>query len=279
MKGFGLQGDISSGFRWCGKGAGEQELEEMMGGDSPESALIPVVDSTGTKRWARIQSGGKKRPPSGTAITFDLSYDLLLASEREARRRLLIPALIPPPDALKELGRPFTLKELRPEKLDPYVARELHLQELRDKELRDLLDALFGKNGDRCVGLRSKAGDWRIALYIESQHNGFARGELKRAMDGAAAQGDTCEVGRFLEAFKALDRLKEHDPVKVAKAWALLFTLECRVYGEPLPTKGKVIFLRNFHAECLRPAGSWLRTPSSLRRCAEGGPRRFPRSI
>ena len=109
---------------------------------------IPVVDSTG-KRWARIQSGGKKRPPSGTAITFDLGYELLLASEGEARRQLLAPLAMLPLAYVEKFG----VKNF----VDPYVARELHRQELRDKELRDVLNALFGK-----------AADWRVALCIEA---------------------------------------------------------------------------------------------------------------
>ena len=139
MKEFELHGDISSGFRWRGKGAGEQELEEMMGGDSPESALIPVVDSTRTKRLARIQSGGKKRPPSGTAIVFDLDYGLLLASESEARRQWLAPLAMLPLACMEKFGVENFV--------DPYVARELHRQELRDRESRDILNTLFGKAG------------------------------------------------------------------------------------------------------------------------------------
>ena len=64
--------------------------------------------------------------------------------------------------------------------------------------------------------------DWRSALCIEARRNDYARGELERVM-GALGQGDTREVDRFLEAFKAVDRLKKRGPVKVAKAWALFF--------------------------------------------------------
>ena len=123
----------------------------------------------------------------------------------------------------------------------PYVARELHLQEVRDKELRDLFDALFGTNRDWCVGLCHKAGDWRIALCVEKQHNDHARGELERTMGTAAVRSDTNEVDRFLEAFRAIDRLKERGPIKVAKAWALFFVVVHRAYGAPLPTKGEVL--------------------------------------
>ena len=120
------------------------------------------------------------------------------------------------------------LKKLGPGKfVDPYVARELHRQELRDKELRDVLDALFGK-----------AGDWRVGLCIEARRNDYARGEFDRAI---VAQDDPRETDRFLEAFRAIDRLKESGPIKAAKAWALLFVLGCRVRGDPLPTKGETL--------------------------------------
>jgi hypothetical protein len=207
-KEFELQGDISSGFHWRAKGAGEQELEEMMGGDSPESA------TAGTKRLYRIQSGEKRRPPSGTAITFDLGYELLLASEGEARRQLLAPLAMLPLAYVEKF-------------VDPYVARELHRQELRDKELRDVLNALFGK-----------AADWRVALCIEAGPNNYARGEL--ACDAAIEDGIR-EADRFLAAFKMVTLIKKRGPVKTAKAWALLFALGCRVYGKPMPTKGEVL--------------------------------------
>jgi hypothetical protein len=196
--------------------------------------LIPVGDPQGSKGWARVQSAKEARNdprraneeglriPSGGEIAWHIDYDLLLASEREARRQLLAPWAMIPPDVLKKLG---------PEKfVDPYVSRELHLQELRDKELRDVLDALFGK-----------AGDWRVGLCIESRRNDYARGELNRIMGGAAARGEVDEVARFLEAFRAVDRLKKGHPLKIAKALALLFTLGCRVCGDPLPTKGEVL--------------------------------------
>ena len=185
MKEFELQGDISSGFCWRVKGA--TEVEEMMGGDSPESALIPVVDSTGTKRWARIQSGGKKRPPSGTAIVFDIDYGLLLASESEARRQWLAPLEMLPLAYMEKFGVENFV--------DPYVARELHRQELRDRESRDILNTLFGK-----------AGDWRVALCIEARHNDYAWGKFDRALTIPN------EVDRFLEAFRAIVRLKRARP-------------------------------------------------------------------
>lgn len=213
MKEFELQGDISSGFRWRVKGTGELAEAER-------KAFVPLGDSSGSE--VRMRNAGKMRPPAGTAVVFDLDYDLLLATEREARRQLLAPWVMIPLACLKQL------------RLDPYVASELHRQELRDKELRDVVNALFGK-----------AGDWRIALYIESRHNDYARGLLDRAMAGG---DDTCEADRFLEAFKAVARLKERGPVKIAKAWALMFVLGCRVYGDPLPTKGEVLrFLESNH--------------------------------
>ena len=133
-----------------------------------------------------------KRPLTDK-IKFDPDYELLLASEREARRQLLAPPVMLPPDILKELG---------PTKfVDPYVARELHLQEKRDKELRDLLDALLGK-----------ASDWRSALCVEARHNDYARGELGRITGSNYAKGDTREAGLFLEALKAVDRLKTARP-------------------------------------------------------------------
>jgi hypothetical protein len=220
MKESELQGDISSGFRWRGKGTGEQELEEMMGGDSPE-----------TKRWARIQSGVKKRLPSGTAITFDLGYKLLLASEGEARKQLLAPLEMLPLAYVEKIG----VKNL----VDPYVARELHRQELRDKELRDVLNALFGK-----------AGDWRVALRIEARHNDYVRVGLDHAV---AVWDGTPEADRFLASFRAIARLKKRGPVKAAKAWALLFVLGRRVRGEPMPTKGEVLrFLESKHTAFLK---------------------------
>ena len=80
--------------------------------------------------------------------------------------------------------------------------------------------------------------DWRVALCIEARRNDYARGELaSRRSD----QDDTREADRFLAAFKAIARLKKRGPVKTAKAWALLFTLGCRVCGEPMPTKGEVL--------------------------------------
>ena len=241
MKEFELQGDISSGFRWRIKGTMEAERE----------VFVPLGDSSGT---ARIQNDGEMSKPSEKEIAsdpgynrpyiplkrpltdkikFDPDYEPLLAGEREARRQLLAPPVMLPPDILKELG---------PTKfVDPYVARELHLQEVRDKELRDVVDTLFGKNGDWCVGLRSKAGDWLIGLCIETRRNDYASGELTRALGHAATQGDTGEAARFVEAFRAIDRLKERGPVRVAKAWALYFTLGCRVCGDPLPTRGEVL--------------------------------------
>jgi hypothetical protein len=223
MKQFELQGDISSGFRWRVKGIGELELAEVK-----REAFVPLGDSSGSEGWARIQNSRKMRPPPGEEIAFDLSYDLLLASEREARRQLLAPwGLFHPAYAI--------------EHIDPFVARELHLQEKRDKELRDVLDALFGTDRDWCVGLCSKAGAWRIGLCIEARRNDYARDELARAMNSAANRGDTREVARFLEAFRAVDRLKERGPVKIGKALALFFVLGCRVRGEPLPTRSEVL--------------------------------------
>jgi hypothetical protein len=224
MKEFELQGDISSGFRWRVKGTGELAERE---------AFVPLGDSSRSEEWAQIQTADHamqtgredppyiplKRQPSGTAVVFDLDYELLFASEREARRQLLAPWAMIPLALLKKLG---------PEKIvDPYVARELHRQELRDKELRDVLNAVFGK-----------AGDWRVALCIEARHNDHARVELSRA---AAVRDDTREADRFLAAFKAIDLIKKRGPVKAAKAWALLFALGCRVRGEPMPTKGEVL--------------------------------------
>jgi hypothetical protein len=157
-----------------------------------------------------------KRPPSGTEIVFDLGYDLLLASEREARRQLLAPWRFFSPDSLVA-------------NIDPFVALVLHRQEVRDKETRDLLDALLGKGSN-----------WRSALCLEARRNDYARSELERVMGSAAAQGDTREVERFLEAFKAVDRLKT-GLVKLTKAQALFFVLGCRARGEPLPTRGEVL--------------------------------------
>ena len=111
--------------------------------------------------------------------------------------------------------------------MDPYVARELHLQELRDKELRDVLNALFGK-----------AVDWRVALCIEAWRNDYACGELTSAI---AIHDGTREADHFLEAFRAIVRLKKRGPVKTAKAWALFFVIRRRAYGAPLPTKGEVL--------------------------------------
>jgi hypothetical protein len=238
-KEFELQGDISSGFRWKERGKVEAEKE----------VFVPLGDSS---RTAQIQNTGEmskpsekdvapdpgynrpyiplKRQPSGTAIVFDLDYDLLFASEREARKQLLAPAMIPP----------ALLKKLGPEKIvDPYVARELHRQELRDKELRDVLNALFGK-----------AGNWRVGLCLEAQHNDHARGELACAV----AIGDgTREADRFLAAFKVIALIKKRGPVKTAKAWALLFALGCRVRGEKMPTKGEVLrFLESKHIPFLK---------------------------
>ena len=126
----------------------------------------------------------RKRPPSGTAIIFDLDYDLLLASEREARRQLLAPwqcSRSPPEKA--RLGK-F---------VDPYVARELHRQELRDKELRDVLNALFGK-----------AGDWRVALCIEARRNDYARGELERAIGSVRPRATHVRLTAFLRRSRRL---------------------------------------------------------------------------
>ncbi len=202
-KEFELQGCISSGFRWRVKGTGELELGE----DREDLPYVPI------KRQPR------KRPPSGTATVFDLDYDLLLASEREARRQMLAPLAMLPLSYLEKFGLGGFV--------DPYVASELHRQELRDKELRDVLNALFGK-----------AGDWRVALCIEARRNDHARGELDRAI---AVQDDTREVDRFLTAFKSIGLLKNRGPVKAAKAWALYFVLGCRVRGERMPTKGEVL--------------------------------------
>jgi hypothetical protein len=224
MKEFELQGDISSGFCWRVKGTGEQELAEVKGepfvplGDPPESALIPLGDPPGSKGCARIQSEREDaRTPSGEEIVFDLDYDLLLFSERQARYRMLYPWRLLP-------------REVLVANIDPFVALELHRQEVRDKELRDLLDALLGK-----------ASDWRSALCIEAQRNDYARDELGRIMGSSYAKVDTGEAGRFLEALKAVDRLKKGVAVKTAKAWALVFVLGCRVKAEPLPTRGEVL--------------------------------------
>ena len=220
MKEFELQGDISSGFRWRVKGTGELESAEVK-----KEAFVPLKPGREDPPYIPL-----KRKPSGTATSFDLDYDLLLATEREARRQLLAPwAMIL--DVLKKLG---------PAKfVDPYVARELHRQELRDKELRDVVNALFGN-----------AGDWRVGLCIEARLNGYARGEFDRAI---VAQDDPRETDRFLEAFKAIALLKKRGPVKAAKAWALVFVLGCRVCGDPLPTKGEVL---RFVGSKL-PSGIW----------------------
>ena len=228
MKEFELQGDISSGFRWRVKGTGEQELAEvkrepvLLLGDPPESALIPLGDPPGSKGCARIQKRGYARPPSGEEIVFDLGYDLLLFSERDARYWMLYPWRLFPPEVLVA-------------NIDPFVALELHRQEVRDKESRDLLDALLGK-----------ASDWRSALCIEAQRNDCARDELERITGSSYAKVDTGEAGRFLEALKAVDRLKKGGPVKTAKAWALFFAIGCRGRGEAMPARGDVLdFLKS----------------------------------
>ena len=123
--------------------------------------------------------------------------------------------------------------------MDPYVARELHLQEVRDKELRDVLDALFGTDGigaSDCV-TKPVIG----ASDCASRHGATTMrvANLSAPWVAAADRGDTVKPTSFLEAFRAIDRLKERGPVKVAKAWALFFVLGCRVYGAPLPTKGR----------------------------------------
>jgi hypothetical protein len=214
--------------------AGEREEPFIPLEDPSGQNLIPVGDPQGSKGWAPIQSAKEARNdprraneeglriPSGGEIAWHIDYDLLLASEREARRQLLAPwAIFHPAYAI--------------EHIDPFVARELHLQEKRDKELCDLLDALFGK-----------AGDWRVGLCIEARRNDYARGELKRVMGYIGAKGDTGELGLFFEAFKAVDRLKKSGPIRLAKAWALYFVLGCRDRGESLPTRGQVLeFLKS----------------------------------
>ena len=179
-----------------------------MGGDSPEG-------SEGWLGYRAVRKSVRHRGPRSPSISVTIFCS---------------PASAKPEDNCLPLGR--CSRRLR-EKfgvenfVDPYVARELHRQELRDKELRDVLNALFGK-----------AGDWRVALCIEARRNDYARGELACAI----ATGDgTREVDRFLEAFKAIALLKKRGPVKTAKAWALLFVLGCRVHGEPMPTKGEVL--------------------------------------
>ena len=92
MKEFELQGDISSGFRWRVKGTGELAEAER-------KAFVPLGDSSGSE--VRMRNAGKMRPPAGTAVVFDLDYDLLFASEREARRQLLAPWVMIPLACLK----------------------------------------------------------------------------------------------------------------------------------------------------------------------------------
>jgi hypothetical protein len=178
--------------------AGERESTILLG-DPLGSDLVPLGDPPGSKGWARIQSEKEARndprrasekyvrPPSEEEIVFDPNYEPLLFSDREIRRRLLAPWRMISPACLKEF-------------VDPYVARELRRQETRDKELRDLLDALLGK-----------ASDWRTALCIESQRNIDARVELGRIQDNSWTEGDTDELGRFLEALKAVKRLNKRD--------------------------------------------------------------------
>ena len=123
--------------------------------EAEREVFVPLGDPPGEHVFTRGEPSGVKRlrsehgkwqdarTPSGDKIIFDPDYDLLLASEREARKQLLAPG-----NASADI-----LKELTDKIRGPVVARELHLQEVRDKELRDVVDTLFGKNGDR---------DWRI---------------------------------------------------------------------------------------------------------------------
>jgi hypothetical protein len=190
-----------------------------MKADEREEPFILLSDPPLPERAIQIQfkAARRVRPPSGDEVVFDPNYEPLLFSEREIRRRLLAPWRMISPAYLKEF-------------VDPYVARELHRQETRDKELRDLFDALLGK-----------ASDWRTALCVESQRNIDARSELGRIQGNSWAEGNTDELGRFLEALKAVKRLNERGPVRPAKAWALSFVFGCRMMGEPLPYRGEVL--------------------------------------
>ena len=122
-----------------------------------------------------------------TDTVFDPDYVPLLASEREARRGLLYPWKV-----FMRRGAPQNDRNKILTKIDPYVARELHRQEVRDKELRDIFAALFGSEAD-----------WHEALLLEGLHNDCARRELswrltELAITGAAedfAQYGHCDGG------------------------------------------------------------------------------------
>ena len=81
MKEFELQGDISSGFRWREKDAIDAERRNH------SSRLVTTLSQDGEIRVAKnIPDATKRSQP-----VFDLDYEPLLASEREARRTLLLP--------------------------------------------------------------------------------------------------------------------------------------------------------------------------------------------
>ena len=180
--------------------------------------FVPLGDLPGGVKFFMPEP--REPLPSGKAIVFDPDYQLWLASEREARRWLLFPWRF-----LMQRGVPLD-EALR--NIDPYVAQELHRQEERDKELRDEMDALFGK-----------ASDWRIALLIEARLNDHARRELTDTLTRIALAGEEREFALFGDAVATFARIKATGPTKLVKAAVLMFILSCRANGESPPTRAE----------------------------------------
>ena len=158
--------------------------------------------------------------PTAKETVFDAGYIPLLASEREARLWLLSPWRV--------LTRQKDVRnKILPKFVDPYVARELHRQEERDKELRDAFDALFGKKYTN-----------HVALLLEAQFSDQARRELEGILLKLTLDGNEKHLGLFVQAMALLRRRKQtRSPNKLLKATVLLFVLSRRFAGEPKPTR------------------------------------------
>ena len=207
MKEFELQGNTSTGFWWRAK--------EPDGQEGPAVKPEPFVPLGDPVRPEAIRIGDPTKPnkrrslPSGAEIAFDRQYFPLLASERRARRGLILQWV-------------YTH--------DPFVAAALWKQQDREIPYLEVLTSIVGK----------KHANWRTVLQCEARSNLQARAELAHWLTEAATGADPQESTRFQEAEAALRRALADGPFERGKAHAIFWVLRYLCEKHCWPTRSMV---------------------------------------
>jgi hypothetical protein len=149
-----------------------------------------------------VREGGYQTEPvkregslSGAEVAFNRQYIPLLASERRARRGLILQWV---------------------HTHDPFVAGELSKQEDREIPFLEELTAAVGKNH----------ANWRLVLHWEARRGDpQARAELAHWLAEASTGDDPQESKRWHEAETALRDLLARGPRERAKAYAIFWVL------------------------------------------------------